>query len=63
VTVQPGARPGEATYCPVSGVVFHPGDRGAQRTVGGRTLYFCCTACAEFFDAHRAAVAAARHLD
>ena len=62
VIAQPGAKPGDLAYCPVSGVVFRVGDRPGRgkRDVGHATLHFCCESCAEYFSKHRDQVIAAR---
>lgn len=65
VVAQPGARPGDRTYCPVSGVVFEvdpEAARGDAHTseVGGEPIYLCCGACAEYFEAHGDEIARAR---
>jgi hypothetical protein len=46
----------------VSGVTFTVGPQSVRRHLDGQTLYFCCEACAGYFDAHRARVIAARRL-
>jgi hypothetical protein len=53
---QPRVSPGDVTYCPVSGAVFEVAASRPSRTVDGLTLYFCCDACAAYFDEHRAEV-------
>lgn len=62
MTVQPGVRLGERTYCPVSGVVFTVKESSAHREVDGRAIYFCCEVCAQYFSEHAAQVVAARGL-
>lgn len=57
---QPGARPGDSTYCPVSGVVFQIKPNGARKEWNGRTLYFCCGKCADFFEVNTTRVVTAR---
>jgi YHS domain-containing protein len=57
---QPGARPGDETYCPVSGVVFRVTPESARRESGGATRWFCCEACAGYFEKNAARVSAAR---
>jgi YHS domain-containing protein len=32
------------------------------REYKGRTLFFCCSACAQYFDEHADSVAAIRHV-
>jgi len=59
---QPGARAGDVVYCPVSGAVFPVSEQSTRREWGGKTLYFCCAACAAYFDAHQAEVLAKRGL-
>jgi YHS domain-containing protein len=53
---------GQYTYCLVSGVVFQTQIQSARRTVGAKTFYFCCEACAQFFTENQAAVLAARGI-
>jgi hypothetical protein len=62
--VQPGAKPDQTTYCPVSGVVFRVGDRPGRgmREVHGAKLHFCCEACAEYFSKHQELVIAQRKM-
>jgi YHS domain-containing protein len=62
VVVQPGASVGQQTYCPVSGAVFTVAAEHAKREVDGHTLWFCCEACAAYFEAHEDAVMEARGL-
>lgn len=62
IAVQPGATVGERTYCPVSGAVFTIDATHAHAEVEGQTLYFCCPACAEYFEAHRTEVMQARGI-
>jgi len=38
-------------------------DESPRHEIGGRTVYFCCAGCAEYFQGHRARVLAQRHLD
>jgi hypothetical protein len=59
---QPGVAPGIVTYCPVSGAVFEVSASRPSRTVDGLTLYFCCDACAAYFDEHKAEVLARRGI-
>jgi YHS domain-containing protein len=59
---QPNAKKGDRTYCLVSGVAFQITEGGIQREVGGKRLYFCCEACAGYFETHREHVAATRGL-
>jgi YHS domain-containing protein len=60
---QPGAEPGQLTYCPVSGVVFKVQAASARREVAGKPLYFCCETCAVYFSEHRARVLALRSVE
>jgi hypothetical protein len=62
VKVQPGAKIGDRTYCPVSGVVFEVKEASAHRDVGAQRLYFCCEKCAMYFSEHQDHVLAAREL-
>jgi copper chaperone len=59
---QPGARPGQYVYCPVSGAVFRIKDSSPRADVNGKTLYLCCDACARHFAQHRDRVLALRGL-
>lgn len=59
---QPGARPGQIVYCPVSGAVFTVSDSSKRAAVNGKTLYVCCEGCARYFEANRARVLALRGL-
>ena len=59
---QPGAAPGDAVYCPVSGAVFRITDTTQHREARGKTLYFCCEQCANWFSEHEADVLAKRGL-
>ena len=60
--VQPGATENQRAYCPVSGVVFDVKASSARREVRGKTLYFCCEACAKYFSENEQRVSAARGL-
>ncbi len=62
VVAQPGALVGQRTYCPVSGVAFVIKATSAHRTVGDKTLYFCCETCAAYFTANQAQILAARGI-
>jgi hypothetical protein len=53
---QPGAQPGDATFCPVSGAVFRITSQTPKRDARGKTLWFCCDSCAAFFSSHEADV-------
>jgi YHS domain-containing protein len=59
--VQPVAL-GDVTFCPVSGAVFRATGQSTQRVVNGKTLYFCCEACAGWFDQNQAEVLTRRGL-
>jgi copper chaperone len=59
---QPGARPGQYVYCPVSGAVFRIKDASPRADVNGKTLYLCCDGCARYFAQHRDRVLALRGL-
>jgi YHS domain-containing protein len=59
---QPGASPGDAVYCPVSGAIFRITDATVHRESRGKTLYFCCDMCAAFFMQHEAEVLEKRGL-
>jgi copper chaperone len=60
--VQPGARPGQYIYCPVSGAVFRIKDSSPRADVNEKTLYLCCDGCARYFAQHRDQVLALRGL-
>jgi hypothetical protein len=47
VIAQPGARDGELTQCPVSGVVFTVDSHRPHVQVGADPYVTCCDACAE----------------
>ena len=57
---QPGAKLGEETYCPVSGVVFAVSEATPVRTYEGGEYHFCCPACAAHFDQHASKIVATR---
>jgi YHS domain-containing protein len=59
---QPGAGPGDAVFCPVSGAVFRISDTTQKRESHGKTLYFCCQACAVWFSEHEADVLTKRGI-
>src|SRR5947208_3331109 len=60
--VQPGAKEGDLTYCPVSGAVFRVKETSLHADVGGRPLFFCCEACARHFAQNRDRVLALRGI-
>ena len=60
---QPGAAVGGLVYCPVSGAVFKVKEDSAKRTASGKTLYFCCEACATYFTSHEREVLAKRGIE
>ena len=60
--LQPDAKHGDLTFCPVSGAVFRIGDQSTVRQVSGKPLYFCCDMCAGYFDKNPAEVLAKRGL-
>lgn len=60
VISQPGAQPGQRTYCPVSGVVFKVTSASPHREVDGKPFYFCCEACAAYFSQNEQRVFAMR---
>lgn len=62
LVLQPGAKPGDYTRCPVSGAVFQVTEQRQRREYGGHTLFFCCGACARYFDKNAAAVAGLRRI-
>jgi hypothetical protein len=62
IRLQPGAAPGDAVTCPVSGAVFRVTSRSVRRQVRGMTLFFCCDACAAWFAEHEADVLAKRRI-
>jgi len=57
---QPTASQGQRTYCPVSGVVFQVKESSPHHNVGGHAYYFCCPACAAYFEQNRDRVLAMR---
>ncbi len=58
--VQPGAQPDQRTYCPVSGVVFKVLPNSPSRVIAGKSVYFCCDGCANYFSENRARVISRR---
>jgi copper chaperone CopZ len=60
--IQPGAKIGQLTYCPVSGVVFEITRTTPSAQVDGRSLYFCCEGCARHFAIAKDDVLAARNI-
>ncbi|WP_394843293.1 hypothetical protein LZC95_40370 [Pendulispora brunnea] len=62
LVLQPDAKLGDSTRCPVSGAAFQITETTLQRSYRGRPVYLCCSGCARYFDAHAEAVALARHL-
>jgi hypothetical protein len=62
MVLQPGARIGDYTRCLVSGAVFQVSEQRQRRTYGGHDLFFCCAACARYFDLHAEVVATLRHV-
>ena len=50
--IQPGAEVGDLAFCVVSGAVFNVTGASPRRVVGGKTIYFCCEACARYFSEH-----------
>jgi hypothetical protein len=63
VKEQPGVEPGQQTYCLVSGVVITAGaELKPARDAGPHKVWFCCEACAQFFDANRERILAARRI-
>ena len=60
--VQPGAAMGDYTYCPVSGALFQISDKSPRRDVDGHRMFFCCDACASYFNAHEDEVLAKRGI-
>lgn len=60
--VQPGAKPGQYAYCPVSGAVFLIKDSSPRVEVNGKPIYLCCEACARYFAENRDRVLAQRGL-
>lgn len=63
---QPGAEPGDSSFCPVSGAVFmiKQDSPSHEITVKGETkkLFFCCPDCAKWFAQHEDEVLRARGL-
>jgi hypothetical protein len=60
--VQPGAKPGQTVYCPVSGAVFEVKESSPRADLNGEPLYLCCEACARYFAQHRDRVLRLRGL-
>lgn len=49
VVAQPGAKIGDFTRCPVSGVVFVVSGEKPRRQVDGKDVFVCCESCAQRF--------------
>ncbi|WP_394831461.1 hypothetical protein LVJ94_33605 [Pendulispora rubella] len=62
IVLQPKAKQGDYTRCPVSGAVFQIAPETQRRVHDNRTAFFCCEACARYFEKHADAVIALRHL-
>ena len=60
--VEPGAKIGDLTYCPVSGAVFRIKESTQRVDVHGKTLYLCCEGCARYFAQNQERVLALRRL-
>ncbi len=60
--VQPGAKIGDLTYCPVSGAVFRIKESSQRVDVHGKTLYLCCEGCARYIAQNQERVLALRGL-
>lgn len=60
--VQPGAKPGQTVYCPVSGAVFEVKESSPRADLNGEPLYFCCEGCARYFAQNRDRVLGLRGL-
>jgi copper chaperone CopZ len=62
VSRQPGASPGDAVYCPVSGVVLQVNASTPRELVDGKPVYVCCEGCLRHFRAHPDVVLALRGI-
>jgi hypothetical protein len=62
VVLQPNAKLGDYTRCPVSGAAFQVTDKTIQRTYHDRTVFLCCNGCARYFDEHADTVMAVRNI-
>lgn len=62
MVAQPHAAVGDHTHCPVSGALFEVNASSPRRIVDGKTLFFCCEACANYFSANSEHVLAVRGL-
>jgi hypothetical protein len=62
IVLQPNAKAGDFTRCPVSGAAFRIGESTVRRAYGDRVVYLCCDTCAKYFDQHADAVVAARAI-
>jgi YHS domain-containing protein len=60
--VQPGAEIGRLTYCPVSGVTFEVKDSSPRVEIDGKTIFFCCSGCEDYFTKNRERIMRLRGL-
>ena len=61
--IQPGANVGDLAHCTVSGAVFRVTGASPRRDIGGgRSIFFCCESCAQYFSQHRDEVLAKRGI-
>ncbi len=60
--IQPGAKPGQYAYCPVSGAVFLIKESSPRADVNGKSPYLCCEGCARYFAGNRDRVLALRGI-
>jgi hypothetical protein len=62
LVLQPNAKVGDFTRCPVSGAAFRITEVTSRREYRGRSVFLCCNGCARYFDAHADEVLALRRL-
>ncbi|HWL87290.1 MAG TPA: hypothetical protein VNO21_15900 [Polyangiaceae bacterium] len=62
IVLQPEAKQGDYTRCPVSGAVFQISEGTPRREHRNRPVFLCCEGCAHYFDKHVETVVALRGL-
>jgi YHS domain-containing protein len=60
--VQPGAKIGQLAYCVVSGVTFEVKESNPKIELDGKTVFFCCSGCEDYFTKNRERVMRLRGL-
>ena len=56
------AKLGDRVYCPVSGVTFEVKDTSPKLELDGKTIFFCCSGCEEYFTKNRERIIRLRGL-